>query len=59
MPSRGHRKNIFNKDFLVTGIGSGPHTLFNHMCCIDYADGYTEAKGNKDKMRKKYEELLD
>lgn len=41
--SRGHRKNILNKDFSSTGAGFTPkHKLYGSVCVITYAGGYTE-----------------
>jgi hypothetical protein len=39
---RGHRINIFNREYTITGIGFGVHKKFNYMCVIDFAGGYTE-----------------
>jgi len=52
--SRGHRNNIYNPAFLVTGIGCGPHGAYKHMCCLDYANGYTEKGGNLNILSRKY-----
>ena len=41
--NRGHRKNIFNPDYNVVGIGAGTHKGYKYMCCIDYANEYEEA----------------
>ena len=41
--SRGHRKNIMNKDFKTTGIGfANKHKLYGCECVLDYAGEYTE-----------------
>lgn len=41
--SRGHRKNILNKDFSATGCGfAGKHKKYGSVCVITYAGGYSE-----------------
>lgn len=41
--SRGHRKNIMNKDFKMTGVGfANQHKLFGCECVLDFANGYVE-----------------
>ena len=41
--SRGHRKNIMNKDFKTTGVGfANKHKLYGCECVLDYAGDYTE-----------------
>ena len=42
---RGHRKNIFNRDFHVAGAATGYHAAFGAMCVIDFADGFVEGAG--------------
>jgi len=40
--SRGHRHIIFNGDFHLAGMATGPHKTFKHMCVIDFAGSYTD-----------------
>lgn len=41
--SRGHRKNIMNKDFSSTGVGyTKKHKTYGSVCVITYASGYME-----------------
>ena len=41
--SRGHRKNIMNKDFSSSGVGfTKKHKLYGSVCVITYAGGYAE-----------------
>lgn len=41
--SRGHRKNIMNKDFDVAGVGfANKHKLYGCECVLDYAGQYVE-----------------
>ena len=41
--SRGHRKNIMNKNFTTAGVGyADKHKAFNYMCVIDYSGEYKE-----------------
>lgn len=44
VPNRGHRTNIYNKDFHVAGIAYGQHKTFRSMCVIDFAGGYNDDK---------------
>lgn len=40
VPSRGHRRNLFNPDLHQAGAGEAPHTAYGTVCVIDYADGF-------------------
>ncbi len=41
VPSRGHRKNIFNPDYKLIGIASHPHVQEKICCVMDFASFYT------------------
>lgn len=44
VPDRGHRKNIFSRDFRLGGVECGPHPRYRNMCVIDFASGFRTAK---------------
>lgn len=42
---RGHRKNIFSKDFRVAGAAAGFHAQYGRMTVIDFAGAFVETPG--------------
>ena len=44
VPDRGHRVALFNGDFGVTGVYSGPHKVYRDMTCINYAGDYVNSE---------------
>ena len=39
---RGHRKNMLNPDFKITGVASGKHPEYGSMFVMDFAGSFTE-----------------
>lgn len=44
VPSRGHRRNLLNENYTVSGVGISSHPVYGYSCTIDYAGEYTEIK---------------
>ena len=42
VPSRGHRTNIFKKEFKVVGVNIGSHKRYGSLCVMDYAGGFSD-----------------
>jgi uncharacterized protein YkwD len=40
VPSRGHRKNLFDSSFRFIGVAVGSHPVYRHMCVMDFAGSY-------------------
>ena len=40
IPSRGHRDNLMDPNFRQMGSFTGPHTVYNQMTTINYADEF-------------------
>ncbi|HEY0321440.1 MAG TPA: CAP domain-containing protein [Pyrinomonadaceae bacterium] len=49
VPTRGHRNNIFNSSYIVTGVSCGNHPLFGGMCVCTFAGGFTDKSSQKNK----------
>jgi uncharacterized protein YkwD len=49
IPSRGHRNNIFNSSYIVTGISCGNHPLYGGICVCTFAGGFTEKSASPNK----------
>jgi hypothetical protein len=56
VPSRGHRTNMFNGDFKVCGIVSGPHQKHTSLTVLDYAGGFVKT-GEEDPMQRQMQEF--
>lgn len=42
VPSRGHRANIYSRDFLKVGVSVGAHPVYGAVCVQDFAWSYRE-----------------
>lgn len=42
VPDRGHRHALFQREYRYTGVAWGAHPVYDSMCVITYARGYTE-----------------
>lgn len=42
VPSRGHRKTLYDQDYRLAGVSCGPHPTFEMACVIDFAGGFEE-----------------
>lgn len=54
---RGHRENIFNKEFRVFGCYSGAHRDFDHMSCLQFCGGLVK-KGEADPIEQQMDSYL-
>lgn len=39
VPSRGHRRTLYDRDYRLAGVNCGPHPTFETACVIDFAGG--------------------
>jgi len=46
VPSRGHRKNIFDPEFRVAGVACGGHSEYGAMCVTTFASTYDDFPDN-------------
>jgi uncharacterized protein YkwD len=44
IPDRGHRVNIFRREYRLAGVACGHHKTYRVMCVISYAATYQEKK---------------
>ena len=51
-PSRGHRKNLFNKDFTKIGVAVGHHTKYKHVTVVNFAVNYSDKQETQSKLLK-------
>ncbi len=42
VPNRGHRANIYKREFKTVGIAIGPHKTYRTMCVMDFADAFKD-----------------
>jgi len=41
---RGHRRNIFNRNYNAVGAADGPHARYGTVCSIDFVSGCAEGR---------------
>jgi uncharacterized protein YkwD len=44
VPGRGHRRNIFGRDFTVAGASFGAHAVYRTICVMDFAGGFRSSR---------------
>ncbi|CAD8158793.1 unnamed protein product [Paramecium pentaurelia] len=61
-PDRGHRHNVFDKDYKLVGVYVGEHIKFKYIAVMDYSKKFImkgQKKQNKQKLEQQENELID
>ena len=47
VPDRGHRETILNRDYVLAGVGAGPHGHYRHMHVMNFATAIKRTSQSK------------